>query len=143
MNEPDTLNKQVVYTIFAQTARSLDEKLATNRPLEKIHTEPEKLLLKLNKRHSENASPPVVPTYQPYSLEVSNGTGRRRMAARFRDYLAHHGASVLSLTNADHYRHMTTTLYYRADYVIQATDLSASVSVDFTLNSSPEHAPDV
>ena len=46
-------------------------------------------------------------------VEVANGTGRRYMAARVRGHLEAEGITVKRLTNADHYRHQETTIFYR------------------------------
>lgn len=57
-------------------------------------------------------------------IEVANGTGRRSMAARMRSYLETTGIDVARLTNADHYRHFETTIYYRAGWHKTAKDVS-------------------
>ncbi len=46
-------------------------------------------------------------------VELSNGTGRLRMAARIREHLESEGVTVGRLTNADSYTHMETTIFYR------------------------------
>ena len=68
---------------------------------------------------------PTVSISVPLPLvELSNGTGRREMAARLRDYLEAQGVKVGRLTNADHYRHMETTIYYRKGWRAYAEDLA-------------------
>jgi len=54
------------------------------------------------------------------TIEASNGAGRRNMAARMRDYLQTMGLSVTWLSNADHFRHATSTITYRPGYREQA-----------------------
>ncbi len=62
---------------------------------------------------------PVLPL-----IEVSNGTGRLSMAARIREYLEDRGIVVRRLTNADNFRHMETTIFYRAGWRAYAEDLA-------------------
>jgi hypothetical protein len=57
-------------------------------------------------------------------IEVSNGTGRLRMAARIREHLNGEGVTVQRLTNADHYSHMETTIFYRDGWRIYAEELA-------------------
>lgn len=67
------------------------------------------------------------------SLEVSNGTGRRRMAARLRRFLGARDITAQRLTNADHYSHMTTTIYYRAGWRDSAQYLANLLPADARL----------
>jgi len=46
-------------------------------------------------------------------LEVSNGTGRRKMASRIGEFLEAKGLQVDRLTNAVHFNHAITTIFYR------------------------------
>lgn len=46
-------------------------------------------------------------------VEISNGTGRRGMAARMKKYMKTQGVPVQRLTNADHYSHLTSRIFYR------------------------------
>ncbi|MBL4800522.1 MAG: LytR C-terminal domain-containing protein [Emcibacter sp.] len=45
-------------------------------------------------------------------VEISNGAGRRGMAARLKKFMTTQGIPVQRLTNADHYSHMTSRIYY-------------------------------
>lgn len=49
----------------------------------------------------------------PVAVEVSNGTGRSRMAARMRQYLAAKGVRPARLSNAGTFSKSRTTIYYR------------------------------
>ncbi len=62
---------------------------------------------------------PVLPV-----IEVSNGTGRLSMATRIREYLEDRGIVVRRLTNADDFRHMETTIFYRDGWRAYAEDLA-------------------
>lgn len=48
-------------------------------------------------------------------VEVSNGTGRDRMATRFAAWLAERHVDVIRRTNAEHFRHHQTVLSYRPE----------------------------
>ncbi|MPZ11503.1 MAG: tetratricopeptide repeat protein [Kiloniellaceae bacterium] len=77
------------------------------------------------------------------TIEVSNGTGRRHMAARVRAYLAQLGLTAARLTNADHFAHTTTTITYRPGHRGLAEALSASLPIAPLLQQSVEQAADV
>ncbi|MGD9188928.1 MAG: LytR C-terminal domain-containing protein [Desulfobacteraceae bacterium] len=53
-------------------------------------------------------------------IEVSNGNGVPRMAATVGDFLRRNGARVSRLTNADHFGHDRTVIYYREGYYDEA-----------------------
>jgi Flp pilus assembly protein TadD len=53
-------------------------------------------------------------------IEVSNGNGVRRMAAMVGDFLKRNGMHVTRLTNADHFGHARTVIYYREGYYDEA-----------------------
>jgi hypothetical protein len=54
-------------------------------------------------------------------IEVSNGNGVRRMARSVGDYLKRNGMRVARLTNADHFGHGETVIYYREGYHDEAS----------------------
>ena len=60
-------------------------------------------------------------------IEISNGTGRERMAARMRGYLTSGGLEVSWLSNATHYNHATSTIYYKEAWRAHAEALAALV----------------
>ena len=74
-------------------------------------------------------------------LRVTNGTGRRRMAARMREYLDVIGIDVVRLTNANHYSHHETTVYYRTGWRDMAENVSrllpaqVGIELDETMES--------
>jgi tetratricopeptide (TPR) repeat protein len=53
-------------------------------------------------------------------IEVSNGNGVRRMAGAVGNYLKRNGMRVTRLTNADHFGHARTVIYYREGYQDEA-----------------------
>ena len=65
------------------------------------------------------AFPPVGAT----AIEVSNGNGVRQMAGSVGHYLQRHGMQVARLTNADHFHHPRTVIYYRDGYFEAAAEV--------------------
>lgn len=53
-------------------------------------------------------------------IEVSNGNGVRWMARSVGDFLKRNGMRVSRLTNADHFGHASTVIYYREGYYDKA-----------------------
>jgi tetratricopeptide (TPR) repeat protein len=53
-------------------------------------------------------------------VEVSNGNGVNRMARRLRYYLKNKGVKVTRLTNADHFRHQESKIFYSHGYEAEA-----------------------
>lgn len=49
----------------------------------------------------------------PLKVEVSNGAGRNKLAARMRDYLTSKGLAVSYLTNAANFQYRTTAIFYK------------------------------
>lgn len=54
------------------------------------------------------------------AIEISNGNGVKRMAKRTGNYLRKKGFSKARLTNADHFNHAETTIYYCSGYLHNA-----------------------
>jgi tetratricopeptide (TPR) repeat protein len=55
-------------------------------------------------------------TIKETGIEISNGNGVNRMARRVGNYLKERGLSVVRLTNANHFRHRETKIFYREGY---------------------------
>ena len=53
-------------------------------------------------------------------LEISNGNGVRHMARRVGQYLGEQGFNEPYLTNANHFNHSETMIYYRSGYLQDA-----------------------
>ncbi|PCI33592.1 MAG: hypothetical protein COB54_04685 [Alphaproteobacteria bacterium] len=62
-------------------------------------------------RPPEKTAPRAAPV-----VEISNGAGRRGMAARMQKYIMSRDIPVQRLTNADHYSHMTSRIFYQAGW---------------------------
>ncbi len=76
-------------------------------------------------------------------FEVSNGAGRRKMAARMRGYLATQGIGTYYLTNAAHYRNQISTIYYRTGYLQEARRLSSLLQIPIELVEVESQRADV
>lgn len=89
-------------------------------PVAKVEKEP---LLASTAPATERASDPVakrgksaakpIPVVDQFLVEVSNGAGRRHLAARTREYLQSEGVKVGRLTNAEHFHFASSTVFYR------------------------------
>jgi Flp pilus assembly protein TadD len=53
-------------------------------------------------------------------IEVANGNGVRRMARKVGDYLRDRDLILMYLSNAPHFNHLETTIYYAPDYLHEA-----------------------
>ncbi len=88
------------------------------------------------------ASAVAVPASLPL-VEVSNGTGRLDMAARIRDHLEAKGIVVKRLTNAEHYRHQETIIFYRSGWRAYAEYLARMLPAVVDLDGRPGQDSDV
>lgn len=69
-------------------------------------------------------------------VEVSNGAGRRHMAARMRAYLQSKDISVVRLTNAESFSNMTTVIFYRSGFKTEADAIARLLPEPVTLKYS-------
>jgi tetratricopeptide (TPR) repeat protein len=70
-----------------------------------------------------NESQPVKIDHQGAEVEISNGNGVRYMAKTVGKYLARKGVIVKRLTNADHFDHAETIIYYREGFFEKASQI--------------------
>jgi len=90
----------------------------------------------------EVGTPVAVPASLPL-VEVANGTGRLNMAARLRDHLEAEGVTVKRLTNADHYWHRETTIFYRRGWRSYAENLARMLPVAIELDDRDGQKSDI
>lgn len=76
-------------------------------------------------------------------FEISNGTGRRGMAARMRDHLAQSGVPADRLTNADHFAYAASAIFYRPGFENSAAVLGRPLPVQVDLIRDDEQSSDV
>ena len=65
------------------------------------------------------------------------------MAARIRDFLEAKGVVAKRLTNADHFRHQETTIYFRSGWRSYAEDLAQMLPAVIDLDGHPTQESDV
>ncbi len=89
--------------------------------------------------------PPALPpgTDESPVIEVSNGTGRSQMAFRISKFLDSEGLSVKRLTNAEHFSHQETVIFYRREWLRKAQELAASLPLEVTLVAAPNQTSDI
>jgi len=61
------------------------------------------------------------------SIEVSNGNGVNGMARRVSQHLKDKGLPVSRITNADHFNHRRTMIYYRDGYQEAAVQVADQI----------------
>ncbi|MEE8507205.1 MAG: tetratricopeptide repeat protein [Kiloniellales bacterium] len=86
---------------------------------------------------------PLVRFERTPAIEVSNGTGRLRMAARMRAFLGTEGVDAGRLTNANHYSHMETTIFYRDGWKHYAEYLARILPAIVDLSGNDDQAADI
>lgn len=62
-------------------------------------------------------------------VEISNGAGRRGMAARMKKYMVSRDISVKRLTNADHFSHMTSRIFYQPGWEKYAKAMASQLPI--------------
>ena len=75
-------------------------------------------MLKLKKTSSGNRPEPRI------KIEVKNGNGVNRMARRVGDYLRNSDFILMYLSNADHFNHKWSKIYYVSGYLREAYQLA-------------------
>ncbi len=86
---------------------------------------------------------PLVRFERTPAIEVSNGTGRLHMAARMRAFFGTVGVGVGRLTNANHYSHMETTIFYRDGWKHYAEYLARILPAIVDLSGNDDQATDI
>jgi len=76
-------------------------------------------------------------------IEVSNGTGRPQMALRVGQFLDSEGLSAKRLTNAEHFSHQETVIFYRGEWLQKARELAVHLPVEVRLEAAPNQTSDI
>ncbi len=76
-------------------------------------------------------------------IEVSNGAGRRWMAARSRAFLTSRGANVRWLTNAKHFSNMVSVIFHRKGFREQAEMLARLLPIRVRVEAIENQRADV
>jgi tetratricopeptide (TPR) repeat protein len=64
---------------------------------------------------------------EEFRVEISNGNGVDKMARKVGDYLSNKGYSVAKITNASHFNHSQTTIYYYPGFYEKARQLTEQI----------------
>ena len=100
--------------------------------------------LPLQNRSAGRTVPPSQPNSDELPLiEVSNGAGRLKMAFRMSGFLREKGIDVGRLTNADHFSHQETVIYYQTEWLQKAQELAALLPAEVELEAAPNQRSDV
>jgi hypothetical protein len=91
------------------------------------------------------AAPPqaVTRANAPLTVEVSNGAGRNRLAARMRSYLASKGLPVSYLTNAASFRNRSTAIFYKRGHRPAAERFAKQLPIAVELHEVTESYADI
>ena len=76
-------------------------------------------------------------------VEVSNGTGRTKMAARMRGYLKDNGMTVTRLTNADSFAYRATTIAYKPGSKATAEVLAGMLPIECRITPDEQAFSDI
>ena len=77
------------------------------------------------------------------TVDVSNGAGRDKLAARVRSYLQNKGLTVSYITNAASFDHRSTVIFYRQGYQDEATRYANSLPTAVEIEQSDKLATDL
>jgi hypothetical protein len=65
------------------------------------------------------------------------------MAFRIGQFLDSEGLSAKRLTNAEHFRHQETVIFYRREWLRKARALAAQLPVEVRLEAAPNQTSDI
>lgn len=85
--------------------------------------------------------PAIAESYAVY--EVSNGAGRRSMAARMKAFLAGTGITVARLSNAPHFSHMQSSIFFKPGRYEEAQLLADVLPIEVSLTETSSQRADI
>lgn len=85
--------------------------------------------------------PAIAESYAVF--EVSNGAGRRSMAARMKTFLAGTGITVARLSNAPHFRHMQSSIFFKPGRSEEAQLLADVLPIEVSLIETSSQRADI
>ena len=86
---------------------------------------------------NEQVRRPLVATTEML-VEISNGAGRTKLAARTRQFMRQEGVVVGRLTNAEHYNFGSSTIFYRKGYAEKAREIADLFPMPMNLKAITE-----
>jgi tetratricopeptide (TPR) repeat protein len=87
-------------------------------------------------------TPPIVKSAAP-KVEISNGAGRNKLAARMRSYLASKGLPAAYLTNAASFKNRSTAIFYKAGHRPAAERFAKQLPIAVELQEVTEGYADI
>ena len=141
--EEENSNKIVVVELPAPPKRAVGYQLS----LKKAEPSPKKLAHKIKENEQQKivqntpeirvlVSRPktdVNINFKNTMIEFSNGAGRRSLAWRMKKFAEGNNVEVQRLTNADHYSHMESTIYFKPGWKGEADELSKLFPIPITI----------
>jgi Tfp pilus assembly protein PilF len=102
---------------------ALSAPMVAAAPVAKVESEP--LIAKINPvaKTKEQVKRPTA-VMPDMLVEISNGAGRTKLAARTRQFMGQEGVPVGRLTNAEHFNFGTSTIFYRKGYGDKAREIA-------------------
>jgi len=140
--EPAPAPKQAITGLVAPEAAAPDEKpvqMAARGDTQK----PTVGDADSGKLATKEASKELAALARSVKIEISNGAGRLKMAARMSQFLGDHGAQKLRLTNAMSFTNRTSVLYFRPGHMASAKSLVSLLPVAPELRRNDEIATDL
>lgn len=131
-NRANLENGQPIYMVSLAQAADPEKPQTTHNALE---TDNKKTLDETQalKVLSSETSDKIEKTRKRVKIEVSNGNGVRHMAKNVGHYLTGKGFILMYLSNADHFNHVGTCIYYTKEYLEEAYRLSQELPGQQTL----------
>jgi tetratricopeptide (TPR) repeat protein len=111
-------NKKLWFKINAENVQTTED--------EKFKTDISKLNDLMQVADLQIETEPRLPPAE-LEVEISNGNGVNRMAARVGNYLSKKGVKITRLTNADHFNYEETMIYYQWDHLQDAFKIAQEI----------------
>lgn len=106
-------------------------------PVSKVEAEPLAAKSESAVKLKQSINRPLA-TLPEMLVEVSNGAGRNKLAARTRQYLGSNDITVGRLTNAAHFNFATSTIFYRKGYGDKAREIADMFPMPMNLKAITE-----
>jgi tetratricopeptide (TPR) repeat protein len=99
-----------------------------NKPDPKVESEPMvakvEPVIEIEEIEIKKVAKKPLATVPDMLVEISNGAGRNKLAARTRQFMGQEGVKVGRLTNAENFNFASSTIYYRKGYGDKAREIA-------------------
>jgi Flp pilus assembly protein TadD len=85
----------------------------------------------------------IVASNSQMLVEISNGAGRRHLAARTRQFLQSEGIDIGRLTNANHFSFEASTIFYREGFGEKAREIAGLFPMEMEMKKVKEQRSDI